>query len=392
MKILFISRAYSEPPQTKACGFFGGETTHRRPLLRPFIPKLKSGAFWCRGKSSGGMERFSYDLIQAASSHPSLTTNHLTHNGPRNTSPLFVFLIIPKAIFVARNYDAIHIGDPILAIVGWLTKLILRKKIIVTVHGLDISYPNALYQLYLRLFFRSFDLYLPISKAVNKKLAKLSVKGKVTTINPGISKDYYDSSLTRAQLSKVILEKNTNPLPPASLSLLTTGRLVKRKGHAWFITNVLPRLPSHVHYIIAGDGPEKENLKKIIDEQQLQKRVHILGRVSSHDLKILYNTSDAFIQPNIKVDGDIEGFGLVLLEAALCNKPVFAADLEGMTDAIIPGHNGTLLPTENSDAWIDTLNSFIATPSQITEARTFTLENYSWQSYVSKLLQTLKDI
>jgi phosphatidyl-myo-inositol dimannoside synthase len=347
------------------------------PMKVLFISRACSNA-------SGGMERFSYDLINTASSNSKLSVEKIIHGGSRKTSPLFVFLVIPKALIAARKSDFIHLGDPMLSIVGWLIKLVLHKKVIVTVHGLDVSYPNVFYQLYLRLFFRFFDFYLPISEAVSKELGKHSVGGQVVTINPGISNDYYDPSISRSDITQVISGVSSD-----SIYLLTTGRLVKRKGHEWFISNVLPQLPSHVHYVVAGSGPEEINIQKSVDEHDLQERVHLLGRVADKDLKILYNTVDAFIQPNIKVSGDMEGFGLVLLEAALCNRQVFAAELEGMTDAVISGRNGTLIPAENSGAWIEVMESFVVDPKEVTEARAFTLEKFSWQLYVNHLIAAI---
>ena len=159
------------------------------------------------------------------------------------------------------------------------------------------------------------------------------------------------------------------------------GRLVKRKGHAWFIKNVLPKLPENVLYVIAGTGPEREKIEQAAEKYGFQNKVILLGKVSPDTLRVLYNTVDAFIQPNISVKHDAEGFGLVLLEAALCECPVFAARLEGIPNAIQDGHNGTLLPTQDAAAWVKTLTYFLQQQNtKATQARQYTLQNFSWDT------------
>lgn len=340
--------------------------------------------------NSGGMERLSYELIQAVSDNNSVKTQVIAHSGSRQTSPLFILTSLPKVISAARHADIIHLGDPMLSFTGWLTKLVFNKPVAVTVHGLDISYPNFLYQLYLKLFFGKLDIYLPISQHVNTLLEQFNIKGKKIVINPGINDNFYNPDITRQNLNS-ILHKNTNDLTV----LLTSGRLVKRKGHAWFIQHVLPRLPQNTIYIIAGDGPELKNIKTVIAQKNLNNRVILLGRVSNKTLKTLYNTVDAFIQPNIKVENDAEGFGLVLLEAALCNRPIFAASIDGIPDAIQNNKNGTLITNNDSQAWIKILNTFISqqknSPTN-TLPRTYTLNKFSWDNTTNKYLAVLNNL
>src|SRR3989344_5171231 len=184
----------------------------------------------CR-PDAGGMERFSWELVYELTRDKKLSVTALAHRGSRRTSPLFVFTVIPRALMAAGQSDVIHLGDPILSLVGWLIKIILRKPVAVTVHGLDISYPNVLYQLYLKLFFRAFDLYLPISAHVASLLTARGIIGQNNVINPNTADRYYDPRLTRADLQRVLASQLS--LQPDTRVLLTVGRLVKRKGHAW---------------------------------------------------------------------------------------------------------------------------------------------------------------
>lgn len=303
----------------------------------------------------GGLELLSSSLSRELAHMPDTSVEVVAHRGSRATAPFFTLTCLPGALKLCRHSDIIFLGDPLLSFAGWLLHRLHRKPVAVIVHGLDITFKNPLYQAYLWLFFRSFQLYLPISHHVNKLLGQLSVKGNRQVITPGIHDRFFAPNIHRSDLLN-ILPPTPYPLQPNDIFLLTVGRLVPRKGHAWFIACVLPHLPSRVHYVIAGTGPALPDIRRAAASQNLTSRVHLLGRVTDERLRILYNTADAFIQPNIYVPDDVEGFGLVLLEAALCNRPVLAADIDGIPDAVHSGRNGLLVPAGDAMAWISALN------------------------------------
>lgn len=121
----------------------------------------------------------------------------------------------------------------------------------------------------------------------------------------------------------------------------------------------------------------------MILEDGLNSRVVHLGKLPFDDIQRILNAANAFVMPNIHVEGDMEGFGLVCLEAVLCGTTVFASGIDGITDAIQHDKNGILLPSKNAAAWIDALNNLIQNPSnytaQVSAAKTYTLENFGWQ-------------
>ena len=133
--------------------------------------------------------------------------------------------------------------------------------------------------------------------------------------------------------------------------LLTTGRLVRRKGAAWFIREVMPQLPDNVIYVLAGAGPDEADIRAAVAARGLADRVLLLGRVDDRTRDLLLHSADIFIQPNIPVAGDMEGFGIAVLEAGICARPVLASALEGLLDAVADGRNGQLLPVQDAPAW-----------------------------------------
>lgn len=340
------------------------------------------------GENAGGMERLSLELISRFPDAARIV-NETKHGSSlfsaRLRSVVFVLTVIPRTLMQARNVDSIHIGDPVLLLVAACIKVIYRKQIFCTVHGLDVAYNNALYQAYLKLFLPYVDHFIAISDYAKDLLVQKNISQSITVIPPGVVDKNYDESISRKDLEK-LLNKNIDH----TVVFATTGRLITRKGHAWFIENIMPHVPENVLYIIAGSGPERDAIATIIKKNNLQGRVVMLGRISDKDQKIVLNTCDAFIQPNIAVANDHEGFGIAPLEAALCARKVFASNIDGIPSAIIHGKNGTLLPVEDANAWIGALTEYAAHPSIRLEAREYTKQVFNWDTIAKKYAEVFE--
>ena len=101
-------------------------------------------------------------------------------------------------------------------------------------------------------------------------------------------------------------------------------------------------LPS-LRYLIAGDGEERSRLEAMVDRLDLRHRVSFLGVVPDADLPAHYAACDIFLHPNRVDNGDIEGFGIVFLEAAAAAKPVVGGDSGGVPEAVERDVTGLLV-------------------------------------------------
>ena len=86
--------------------------------------------------------------------------------------------------------------------------------------------------------------------------------------------------------------------------------------------------------------------------------MRVLGQVSEALLVTLFQGSDLFVMPNIPVAGDLEGFGVVMLEAGLCGLPIVAAELEGIRDVVREGENGVLVSPGDAVAFAGIYGAF----------------------------------
>lgn len=140
-------------------------------------------------------------------------------------------------------------------------------------------------------------------------------------------------------------------IPADTFVMLTVSRLDGRKSHL----NVLRALKEilkesaagpgegkNILYLIGGTGPQKERIEEYIDAGGLDGNVRYIGFVDEKDLPALYTLSDLFIMPSVyrEAEGDVEGFGLVFLEAGACGTPSIGGSAGGCTDAIEDGVSG----------------------------------------------------
>ncbi len=151
------------------------------------------------------------------------------------------------------------------------------------------------------------------------------------------------------------------PAPPAPAArerlgwgarrvLLTVGRLQRRKGHDVLIRSLpeIRRRVPDVLYAIVGDGEERQSLERLARRLGLEDSVRFMGEVDDAALVDCYRQCDLFVLPNREIAGDIEGFGLVLLEAQACGRPVVAGDSGGTRETMDPGRTGVLVACDDS--------------------------------------------
>ena len=341
----------------------------------------------CYPPVTGGMENLSYQLTTNFSKVAE--TFIIANKRGKKNLPFFLIYAFFKGLFLSRQVDVVHLGDPVLSIVGWLIKYIYKKPVVVTLHGLDITYQSKIYQFYVAHFGKKFDRYICISRQTETEAKKNNFPN--TTIIPiGIG---LPSQIRR---SRDDLEKILKIDLSEKKVLLTVGRLVKRKGVQWFIENVLPNLGKNTVYIIVGEGEAKGDILRIASERKVSDQIFTLGRVSDEELKIIYSGVDIFVMPNIKVSGDMEGFGMVALEAAAYGLPVVASDMEGIKDAVQDGQNGLLVVPQDAAEYIRKINLLLTDneyrKSFGQKSRQFVAENYNWDSIVQMYLQVFQDI
>lgn len=172
---------------------------------------------------------------------------------------------------------------------------------------------------------------------------------KIEIIRPGCEVGRFQPRSPREDLKKRLLgDKYNNKV------ILTVGGLVARKGHDMVIrafARLRESLPN-VSYLIVGAGPYRSALEKLVGELRVADHVVFAGQIGNEELADVYNLCDVFVmasRPRME-QCDVEGFGLVFLEANACGKPVVGGRSGGIADAVLDGVTGLLVnPNDPED-------------------------------------------
>lgn len=329
----------------------------------------------------GGMENLSFALANEFQKQTDTTI--ISWGKSQKYLPLFLPLAFVKALYLiyTKRITHIHLGDALLSPLGLFLKSFTKVKTTTTVCGLDITFKFPPYQFIVPKCVSKLDKVICISNATYDECIKRNIpKQKCIVIPCGIYPGKFDIEASRSDLEKIVEESLQN-----KVVLVTVGRLVKRKGVQWFIEQVLPKLSEEYIYLVIGGGPEKENIETSIRENKLENRVHLLGKVSDHDLKVIYNTSDIFIMPNIRVDGDMEGFGIVAVEATSAGLPLVGSNIEGITNAVIQGKTGILVEPEKPEEFLKAIPQVNSLKKE--SIKNITNQTFAWKRIAQQYLQ-----
>ncbi len=189
---------------------------------------------------------------------------------------------------------------------------------------------------------RRADRLFPVSRYTASLLEDHGVHSNQITIVPnGTNPSHFyprDASSLRNALA-----------PNGERILLTVSRLVLRKGIDTTLRSVARVLQKSTHlvYVIVGSGPDRNRLEAVARAEGITSHVRFVEQVDSEQLPLYYNAADIFVMPSRSTPPDVEGYGIVFLEANACEKPVIGARSGGIEDAIVDGETGLLVAPDN---------------------------------------------
>lgn len=336
----------------------------------------------------GGIEKHNYEIAKALSLRANVTV--VANQRGKRFLPIFLCQALWHVLWNIKHYDVVLLGDGVLAVIGFVIKKISNKPVVCVLHGLDITFSQWVYQkLWVGCFLAALDQYIAVgNETIHQGVLRGLDKHKFQFIGNGVDESYQTVNYQRADVESLLGYELTKPV------LLTLGRLVKRKGVEWFVREVMPKLSNDVTYIIAGSGKESSAIQQAITDTGLSESIVFLGAVNEQQKQILLQAADLFIQPNIVVAGDMEGFGLVVLEAAAAGTMVLASDLEGLKDAIHHNKNGLLVAPENPSAYIAVIQQLLQDTELLQqkgqEAAIYVATHFSWHVVAARYLQLLE--
>lgn len=293
----------------------------------------------------------------------------------------------PNVVQIATTYEG-YIGL-------WLRKR-LGLPYVVYAHGNEILEAAQSKWEKPRQSLRQASRVLAVSRYTATLVENLGVASeRITILHPGCDVQAFQPREPRSELRERLL--GTGQRGPVVLSV---GNLVARKGQDMVI-RALPGMRERagdVRYLIVGDGPYRGELERLATVLGVREHVTFAGRVPNSELPDIYTLCDVFALPSRERLGscDVEGFGIVLLEAGACGKPTIAGRSGGIADAVVDGETGFLVEPRDPACIADAIGRLIAHPQLASrfgeQGRARVVRDFSWDAVATRLRGILQQV
>ena len=167
--------------------------------------------------------------------------------------------------------------------------------------------------------------------------------------------------------------------------MITLARLEKRKGHSLIINQIKKLITNFpkIRYIIAGEGPEMSNLKKLVKSSYLEKNVIFVGSIDNYQKKYLFENTDLMVMPTLNEthNNSLEGFGISYIEAAFFGIPSKASNIGGTPEAVL--HNKTGIIIKKQKELLPSLNKLLSDKKKLSllgkNAKIRAVKEFTWK-------------
>ncbi len=254
---------------------------------------------------------------------------------------IFNLLILPKlfALYREHKFQILRIHSSyFVGPAGLFFKKIFPKvKLITTYHHLE---KKPIFNLLDKLLIRKWDKIITVSQATKKDLIKkFSLKpSKINIVLNGLDPQIKPQKKDKNLVKKLKLS--------GKITLLYLGQLTRRKN-VEFLLKVIQKLSPDFRLLIVGNGSLKSSLMEDAAQKKLKNKIFFTGFIQRGKKVKYLNLCDLFLYPSKK-----EGFGLSVLEAMACGKPVICSDIPALREIVKNQKNGFLLNTNKVKDWV----------------------------------------
>lgn len=263
-----------------------------------------------------------------------------------------------KLKMLSREYsfEFVHTHTPIASVISRLVFKNTESKIIYTAHGFQFFKGGPI---------KDWILYYPIEKFLSKTtdilitinetdylLSQKNFKAKTNIKIPGVG---IDTKHDFSNYNRIMIRNRIN-VPLDAILISSVGELSVRKNHMVIIKAISELIPEfNIHYVICGEGRNRTNLEKAINNLGLQNRVQLLGYRS--DVSEIVYASDISAFPSKR-----EGLGLAGLEAMTLGLPIITSNVQGIVDYSKDGITGYVCDPNSVECFKSSIKKIIADP------------------------------
>lgn len=243
----------------------------------------------------------------------------------------------------------------------------LHKPLVITARGTDLNLipRHRLPRTLIRWAGRRADGIITVCQALKDEAISLGMDGdKTTVLRNGVDLSLFQPATDRPALRQ--------RLGITGRTLLSVGYLIPRKGHD-LVIGALRHLPDDIQLVIAGDGPEKDNLMALAAQQGVSDRVSFIGAVDQRTLAEYYAASDILVLASSR-----EGWANVLLESMACGTPVVATRVWGTPEVVTTPQAGRLVAERAAPSIATEIRALMDNYPDRGQTRAFA-ERFGWQ-------------
>ena len=236
----------------------------------------------------------------------------------------------------------------------WMAALIARltgRRLVAVGHGTEFGARGRFARAANRFGYNHAALVITVSEYTRRALEEAGLTPAELRVIPNGADASLYQPLPPGEIEE--LRGQDAVVAPEHRLLLTVGRVDRRKGQDLVIRampQIVRELPD-VHYLVVGLPDRAAELQQLARELGVEKNVFFLGRQPTSALVGYYNACDLFVLTSRHTDdGDFEGYGIAVVEAALCGKPALVAGDSGLAEAVLDGLTGLVVPPEDPEA------------------------------------------
>ncbi len=225
-----------------------------------------------------------------------------------------------------------------------------------------------------------YDAYIAVSSALREELVLMGVpRGKIYVVPNGVDLNFIDSIRQVGNIKKPVI--------------CYVGRLEARKNIIDLIKafKMVSNEKPHAKLIVIGTGPLLRKAVKVTVSLGLSNNVVFKGEVNYEEVIRTIKSSDCLVLPSLQ-----EGFGIVLIEAMACCKPVVAYDIPQVRDAVRDGVNGFLVPPRNVKLLAERIISLLENEDLRREmglmGRRIVEKQFTWEKVAEKTLRIYESV
>ncbi len=264
--------------------------------------------------------------------------------GIRHPRSLWRYLRLAlKVRMASRGMAMVHCGRALPeGLAAWLCRRSGGPRYACWAHGEDIATALTSRELTLlmRRVYADAEVVFANSENTRRMLRELGIADdRLELVYPGVDTQRFRPDVDATEICRRIA-------PRGELVLLSVGRLQTRKGHD-LVIQAVGQLTRQQHrslrYVIVGDGHERHRLAALVDHCGVRDCVTFIGEVPGELLPQYFAAGDIFVLPNRVEHNDVEGFGIVYLEAAASGKPAIGGRSGGVPEAVAEGVTGLLV-------------------------------------------------